>query len=189
MIIGNQSRWWNRRVPILRICTFTGTAFFGLLLLVNYADFFHDVAWDLRNHRIERFRGQTLQLPWFWREEQWLDYNTFELTRSYGLLTLNPSAVVTYENSAPADVQKKVDMLHGANTRLSRRLKGLTERDDFSNPNYVCLDEEFSGSQYMWMTCFSRDGRWLVDLSGSIKSRSDFEMILRGVDAMGTPSK
>ena len=48
------------------------------------------------------------------------------------------------------------------------------------------MDNGSNWSQFEWIICFSRDGRWHVLMTGL---KPDFEMILRGVDAMGTPSK
>ena len=97
MMIGDQKRWWNRRVPILRICAVLGIALFGFLVWVFYGEFFQNIAWDLRYHRAASFRGQSLQVPWLWREEVWTRYSEFELTRNHllpnRLLPIFPTSV------------------------------------------------------------------------------------------------
>jgi hypothetical protein len=189
MIIEEQRRWWNRRVPILPIGAVAGFALLGLLIWARYGDFAQNAHWSVRHQRTASFRGQKLQLPWFWREKEWTNYNEFELTRSYSGSLLDSSVTATYENFAPADVQKKIDALQGLFAKLSQRQGGVTERDDFTDPHFVCMDEKSRLSQFLFETCLSRDGRWRVTTIGLKPSRPDFEMILRGVASMGTPSK
>jgi hypothetical protein len=190
MIIGNQHRWWNRRVPILRICVFAGIALFGLLIWVFYGDFIQNIAWDLRYHRAANFRGQTLQVPWLWREKEWTKYNEFELTGSHLLRPTFPASVsISYKNLSSADVQKNIDGLRGLSAKLSHHSGDYSDPDASINPHFVCMDNGSNWSQFEWIICFSRDGRWHVLMTGLKQDRPDFEMILRGVDAMGTPSK
>jgi hypothetical protein len=190
MIIGNQTRWWNRRVPILRICAVLGIALFGFLMWVFYGDFIQTVAWDLRYHRTVSFRGQALQVPWLWREEEWTKYNQFELTRSRLLWPIIPTSVtVLYENLSPADLQKEIDGMRALDAKLTHYPGDYFDPDASIDSHFVCTDRGSSRSDFEWTICFSRDGHWSVRMLGLKQDRFDFEMILRGVDAMGTPSK
>jgi hypothetical protein len=189
MIIGEQKRWWNRRVPILRIGAVVGIALFGFLVWVFCGDFIQTVTWDLRYHRTASFRGQTLQVPWFWREDQWTNYNEFELTRNHVPPTFISSVTVTYEHWTPADLQKQIDAMRGLYTKLFPELGSYYNDDASINPHFICMDKGTGTSQFLFMTCYSQDGRWMVRMIDLERKSSDFAMILRGVDAMGTPSK
>lgn len=194
MMIGDQKRWWNRRVPILRICAVLGIALFGFLVWVFYGEFFQNIAWDIRYHRAASFRGQSLQVPWLWREEVWTRYSEFELTRNHllpnRLLPIFPTSVtVSYEKLTPADLQKEIDGMYALDAKLSHHPGDFIDHDASIDSHFVCTDRGSGWSEFEWITCFSRDGRWSVLMIGLKQDRSDFATILRGVDAMGTPSK
>jgi hypothetical protein len=173
-------------VPILRIGAFFGVALFGLLLWAFYGEY---LAWDLRYHRTASFRGQSLQVPWLWREEAWTNYNEFALGRNH-LLPMSPTSVtVSYESLSPADMQKEIDGFRALDAKLTHRQGDYLDPDASIDSHFVCTDKGSSQSEFEWITCFSRDGRWRVVMLGLKRDRSDFATILRGVDAMGTPSK
>jgi hypothetical protein len=193
MMSSEQKRWWNRRVPILRICAFSGAVavLFGLLILVFYGE---NVIWDLRYHRTATFRGQSLQVPWFWREEVWTRYSEFELTRNHllpnRLLPIFPiSVTVSYENRSPADLQKVIDGMHALDAKLTHYPGDYFDPDASIDSHFVCTDRGSSRSEFEWINCFSLDGHWSVQMLGQKQDRSDFDTILRGVASMGTPSK
>jgi hypothetical protein len=190
--IGRPDGWWNRKIPIVRIIVIAVAVVCGLYVWAAYGDLISSIVWGVRHQRMANFRGQTLQVPWFWREEEWANYNEFKLTRSYAVPTLSPTVTVRYENSGPDDVQRKVNNVRDGYARmaqLSNSFRGRYESTDFSNEHYVCLDYGSNLSQFLIVNCFSRDGRWSVQILGMQPSRSDFEMILRGVASMGNPSK
>jgi hypothetical protein len=190
--IGRSDGWWNRKVPIVRISVIAGVVVCGFYVWAIYGDLIGSVAWGIRHQRMASFRGQSLQVPWFWKEEKWANYNKFELTRSYGAVAFNSFVTVRYENSAPDDVQRKVDTLSKIYARISQQsgsFYGDYEGDDFIKTHYACLENGASSSSVIFVTCFSRDGRWMVSMTGLQQSRSEFEMILRGVASMGNPSK
>jgi hypothetical protein len=190
MMIGEQKRWWNRRVPILRISAFAVAAFLGVIVWVVYGHFIHSVAWDLRYHRTAIFRGQTMQVPWFWEEDEWTKYKEFELTRSHLLRPPFPTSVtISYEHLSPTDIQKEIDGFRALDAKLTHHPGDYFDPDASIDSHFVCMDRGSSLSEFEWLTCFSRDGRWRVLMIGLTQDRSDFETILRGVDAMGTPSK
>jgi hypothetical protein len=189
MMIGNPSRWWNRRVPIFLIGAFCVVALSALFVWAFCGDFIHSIAWDLLNRRTATFRGQTLQVPWFWQEEKWTNYNEFELTRPY-LLTPFPSSVTaSFMNASQADVGRKIDTMRGGYAKLAQSLRGNFNPDASLDPHFICMGEDASGSQYQVLTCLSRDGRWSVSMMGLKQSIPEFEIILREVNNMGTPSK
>ena len=107
MKIGRPDAWWNGKVPIVRISVIVGVVVCGFYGWVIYGDLISSVAWGIRHQRMASFRGQTLQVPWLWREEKWANYDEFQLSRSYGALALGPTVTVRYENSGPDDVQKE----------------------------------------------------------------------------------
>jgi hypothetical protein len=192
MMIGDQKRWWNRRIttlPILRIYAYIGVLLFGFLIWVFCGDFIQTVAWDLCHHRTASFRGQTMQVPWFWREDQWTNYNEFELTRNHVPPSFISSVTVTYEHWTPTDIQKQIDAMRGLYTKLFPELGSYYNDDASINPHFICMDKETGTSQFVFMTCYSQDGRWMVRMIGLERRSPEFAMILRGVDAMGTPSK
>ena len=192
MRIGRPDAWWNRKIPIVRICVIAVAVFCGFYVWVAYGNLIGSIVWGVRHQRMANFRGQTLQIPWFWREEKWAHYDEFELTRSYGGLVFFSSVTVRYENSGPDDVQREVNNFSKIYPRLSQQpgsFYGDYEGDDFTKAHYVCLENGARPSEVIFVHCFSRDGRWVVSMSGLQRSRSEFEMILRGVAAMGNPSK
>jgi hypothetical protein len=189
MMIGEQKRWCNRRVPILRIGAVVGIALFGFLVWVFYGEFFQNAVWSVCHQRTATFRGQALQVPWLWREEKWTNYNEFKLTRSYLRPTSISSVTVSYENLTPTDLQKQIDAMRGLYTKLFPKLGSYYNDDASINPQFICMDKGTGTSQFLFMTCYSQDGRWMVRMIGLERKSSDFAMILRGVDAMGTPSK
>jgi len=190
--IGRPDSWWNRRVPIARISLIVGALLVGFCLWVVYRDLIASIVWGVRHQRTASFRGQTLQVPWFWREEEWTNYNEFELTRGYLRPAFSSSVTVRYENTAPSDVQRRVESKRNVHARMPQvpgSFYGDYEGDDFSRAHYVCLDEGFTWSPLLIVDCFSRDGRWSVGMFGLKQSRREFEMILRGVASMGNPTK
>lgn len=192
MKIGRPDGWWNRKVPIVRISLIVSALVVGLYSWFAYGDWISGIAWGVHHQRTASFRGQTLQVPWFWREEEWTNYNEFELTRSYRGLAFSPTVTVRYENFAPGDVQRTVESMRNLNARrpqMPGSFYGNYEGDDFSRTHYVCLDQGSIWSPILIVHCFSRDGRWMVDMIGSKQTRSEFEMILRGVASMGNPTK
>jgi hypothetical protein len=174
----------------LRIGAFAVAAFLGVLVWVVYGHFIHSVAWDLRYHRTASFRGQTMQVPWSWQEDEWTKYKEFELTRSHLLQPSFPTSVtISYENLSPANLQKEIDGMRALDAKLTHHPGDYFDPNAPINPHFVCMDKGSNWSEFEWIICFSRDGRWSVRMLGLKRDRSDFEMILRGVDAMGTPSK
>lgn len=192
MKIGRPDGWWNRKVPIARICLVVGVLLAGLYVWGNYGDLISSIVWGVRHKKTVSFRGQTLQVPWFWREEEWTNYNEFELTRSYRGFAIPSSVTVRYENSTSADVQKRVEMMKSNNARAIK-VPGLFyedyEGDDFTRTHYMCLAQGLKWSPILGVDCFSRDGRWSVMIFGLKQARPEFQMILRGVASMGNPTK
>jgi hypothetical protein len=189
MIIGDQRRWWNREVPILRIGAVAGFAFIVFWTWVLLGDCIQNAAWSIDHQRTASFRGQTLHVPWLWREEEWTNYNEFNLTRSYVGTMWTTRVVVSYKNSAPADVLREVETRRENAAELSRRSIDFYERDDVIDPHFICMDSGFKSLPRLFIDCFSLDGRWDVSMRGLDRSRSDFRVILRGVGLMGKPSK
>jgi hypothetical protein len=190
--IGRPDRWWNRNVSIVRIGVIAVAVVCGFFVWAIYGDLIGSVAWGVRHQRTASFRGQTLQVPWFWREEKWANYNEFTLSRSYSGLVLSPSVTVRYENSAPDDVQRRVNNFSKFYAQTSQQPDsyfGDYEGGDFTKAHYVCLENGARHTEVIFVDCFSRDGRWVVSMFGLQRSRSEFEMILRGVVAMGNQSK
>ena len=192
MKIGRSDGWWNRRVPIMRISLLVVVVLAGFYVWGAYGDLIESVVWGVRHQRTVSFRGQTLRVPWFWREEVWTNYNEFELTRSYSGLAFSPTVTVRYENSASENVQGEVDGIRKLYARISQvrgSFSGDYEGDNFSKTHYVCLEKGAKPTPVIFVTCFSRDGRWMVRMIGLRQSLPDFEMILRGVASMGNLTK
>jgi hypothetical protein len=191
--IGRPDGWWNRHVPIARMSLVVGVLLVGLYVWGAYGDLIAAIAWGVRHQRTASFRGQTLQVPWFWREEEWTNYNEFELTRSHRAIAIPSSVTVRYENIAREDVQKRVEIMKSGNARAAAKLPdwfyGDYEGDDFSKTHYMCLEQGVSDSPILAVNCFSRDGRWSVMMLGPKQTQAEFQMILRGVASMGSPTK
>jgi hypothetical protein len=190
--IGRPDGWWNRKVPIARISLVVGVLLAGLYVWGNYGDLIGNIVWGVRHQHTAIFRGQAIRVPWLWREDEWTNYNEFELTRASREPAFISRVTVTYENSAPGDVQEKVRIMRSQNARLSQVpgwYYGDYEGDDFSKAPYVCLNTGFKSLPNLIVNCLSRDGRWRVDMFGSKQTRSEFEMILHGVASMGNPAK
>jgi hypothetical protein len=189
--IGRPDSWWNRKVPIMQISFIVVALLVGFYTWLAYGDLIHSTVWGVRHRRMASFRGQTLQVPWFWQEEDWANYNEFELTRSYSGFTVPSKVTVKYEDSAPRDVQKIVERLRSS--AQANKIPGWFyndyEGDDFSRGHYLCLEQGAKGTAILAVDCFSRDGHWSVRIFGLKQTRREFQMILRGVDSMGTPTK
>jgi hypothetical protein len=190
--IGRPNGWWNRKVPLARISLIVGLLLAGLYVWSAYGDLIGSIAWGVRHRRTVSFRGQTLQVPWFWREEKWINYNEFELTRSYSGFAIPSSVTVRYENSGPGDVQKRLERMR-INNAQALKVPGWFyddyEGDNFSKAHYLCVEQGVRWSPIQAVDCFSRDGRWSVRMFGLKQTRREFEMILRGVASMGNPTK
>lgn len=195
MRIGKPDAWLNRKIPIVRICIAVGVVLAGLYLWAAYGDLFSSVVWGIRNQRTVSFRGQTLQVPWFWRQEEWINYNQFELTRQYGGFALSSNVTVRYQNISPGDVQGVVETRKRTAKEAEQmfHIPGLSyndfQGDDFTRAQYICLKSGLISSPMFYVDCYSRDGRWNVSISGLKRTRSEFEAVLRGVASMGNPSK
>jgi hypothetical protein len=193
MKIGRPDGWWNRKIPIARIGLIAVALFLGFYIWAAYGDLIETVFWDIRHQRTASFRGQTLRLPWLWREEEWTNYNEFNLKRNRGRLDLPALVTVTYKGVTPGDMEKMWEFMKAHPISSSPALPGWINREyegeDFSRTHYVCLDAHFTWSPVLILNCFSRDGRWTVNFFGSRQSLSEFEMILQGVASMGNPTK
>jgi hypothetical protein len=190
--IGRSDGWWNRRVPIVRIFFIVGVLLAGLYVWGAYGDLIGSIVWDIRHQRMVSFRGQTLQVPWFWREEEWINYNEFELTRGYRGFAIPSSVTVRYENSTPGEIQQRVEIMKNNNMQTLKVpgwFYGDYEGDDFSRTHYTCLEQGLRWSPILAVDCFSRDGRWSVRMLGLKQTRPEFQIILRGVASMGNPTK
>jgi hypothetical protein len=190
--IGRPDGWWNSKVPIGRMILVAGVFLAGLFVWGAFGDLIGSVVWGIRHQHTASFRGQTLQLPWFWREEEWINYNEFELNRSYGRLAIPSSVTVRYENIAPEDIQKRIEIMKSdfaGVVKVSGWFDDDYEGDAFTKTRYVCHEKGYTWSPVLIVNCFSRDGRWSVDMLGSRQTRLEFEMILRGVASMGDPTK
>jgi len=149
--IGRPDGWWNRKVPIARISLIVGLLLAGLYVWGAYGDLIGSIAWDVGHQRTVSFRGQTLQVPWFWREEEWTNYNEFELKRNYRGFAIPSSVTVRYENSAPGDVQKRVERMRSNNAQ-TLKVPGWFyddyEGDDFNRTHYACLEQGLRWSPF-----------------------------------------
>jgi hypothetical protein len=193
--IGRPDRWWNRKVPIARISLAVGVLLAGLYVWGFYGDSIRSIVWGIRYQRTASFRGQTLQVPWFWREKTWTNYNEFEVTRQYGGLAFSSDVTVRHQNISPEDVQRTVGRMKRMSDESAQKFQipDLFYKDyegnDFTRTHYLCMERGLSGSPMLFVECYSRDGRWNVSIVGLKQTRSEFEMILRGVASMGNPSK
>jgi len=193
--IGRPDAWWNRRIPIGRLCLAMGVVLAGLYVWLAFGDLISSTIWGVRHQRTASFRGQTLQVPWFWREKTWTNYNEFELTRPYGGLAFPSDVTVRHQNISPDDVQRTVERMKRMSNESAQKFQMPNlfykdyEGDDFTRMHYLCMERGPSGSLTLFVECYSRDGRWNVSIIGLKRSRSEFETILRGVAFMGNPSK
>jgi hypothetical protein len=193
--IGRPDAWWNRRVPIGRLCLAMGVVLACLYVWLAYGDLISSIVWGVRHQRTANFRGQTLQVPWFWREKTWTNYNEFELTRQYAGLTLPSNIIVRYQNISPDDVESTVERMKRMSNESAQKFQipDLFYRDydgnDFTKTHYLCMERGFSRSLMLFVECYSRDGRWSVSMWGLKQTRPELETILDGVASMGNPTK
>jgi hypothetical protein len=189
MKIGRPDGWWNRKIPIARIGLITVALFLGFYIWAAYGDLIGTVLWDIRHQRNASFRGQSLRLPWLWREEEWTNYNEFNLKRNRCRLDLPALVTVTYEGATPGDMERMwlsmKSLLVNPPSSVPGWLNPEYEGDDFNRTRYAC----FQRGAILSVNCFSRDGRWIVNFFGSRQNLPEFEMILRGVASMGNPTK
>jgi hypothetical protein len=193
MRIGRPVGWWNRKIPIARIGLIAVALFLAFYIWAAYRDLIWTVFWDIRHQRTASLRGQTLRLPWLWREEEWTNYNKFDLERNRGRLNLPALVTVRYEGVTPGDMEKMWESMKTHRISRPPSEPGWIDReykgDDFSRTRYVCFEMGFTWSPNLMVDCFSRDGRWTVNFFGSKQSLSEFQIILRGVASMGNPTK
>jgi hypothetical protein len=179
-------------VPILRICAIIAVAVAAILVWAGYADLIQTIAWDIRHQRTASFRGQTLKVPWLWREEEWTNYNYFELLRTSSDPRETATVSVHYVDSSPEAVPRELENARKLAARLSGGTGGFYGDytfDEFSKSQYVCVVTGSKWAPTRMIECYSLDGRWSIWMHGTKRSLSDAGTILRGVAAMGNPSK
>ena len=186
MRVGIQNRWWNRPIPgkplLLTVVLLIGTAYFW----IYWGDATNALGWDVVHRRTATFRGQTLKLPWLWKEETWTNYNEFRVTK-YAPGLLKPSITVQFGRFDPSvmhDDWIKIKDQPGLANWIAEDYQG----DDFTQAHYKCVRIGFGHSQVTMVDCFSLDGRWAVHLIGRSEVYPELHQILRGVAAMGDPA-
>jgi hypothetical protein len=187
MTIGRHERWWNRRIP--------GRPFLFAAVIILTAGYFWiyfgnvttALAWDIAHGRTARFRGQSLKLPWFWKEERWTNYNEFTVKES-GSRSLEASVTVRFGHFDPLVMQQRLTHLKNM-PGLPGWISDDYPSDDFTRTHYRCARNGFRASAIFMVDCFSVDGRWAVHLVGPPETYPEFEEILRGVAGMGNPTK
>ena len=155
-----------------------------------YGEVIKDIFWSVRHQNTMSFRGQSLRLPYRWREREWTNYNNFELTHDNSGFSTMSSIMVHYLNFTPEDAEKAAQREKTRSEETQRDLPQLHVHYDFHNDtDYMCRDTVTSESPVLSTDCWSRDGRWDVSFFGLKRDRSDFETILHEMASMGTPSK
>jgi hypothetical protein len=157
-----------------------GVAYFW----IYFGDITTALAWDIVHRRTATFRGQSLKLPWLWKEEQWTNYNEFRMT-DYGSRTLTTFVTVEFGHFDPS-------VMHERLLQMRSRPVGWTSEDypgdESTRTHYRCVRNGFRSSELSIVDCFSLDGRWAAHLVGPPESDSDFQKILREVAGMGDPA-
>jgi hypothetical protein len=182
MMIGDSNRWWNRRLPILRIGIVVGVVIFGFWAWTSEGFWINDIVWGILHRHTATFRGQTLAVPGGWKEEERTNYNNIHLIRSTFAQPFDGLVTVTYQKMSP-------DQLHEMLLNLRGRSAGDYPVDEVNEAHYICLRMGFKLDRGAMVDCLSRDGRWNVVLLGTESNHSDFEAILHGVTAMKDPLK
>jgi len=197
--IGQPDRWWNYKLPMLRLGTALTVVIAGLCFWSFYGAVVEALTWGVIHQRTVHFRGQTLKVPWFWHVEEWTNYNEFELTRRRQSFPHISSVGVRYMNSSPDSVPDQIERMRKSEKESIEKIRAMGyltvepdrnfARHEFTKRNWDCVDQSLIPKSFLHLTCYSLDGRWIVWLLGDEKHSEDFEMILRGVAMMGNPNK
>jgi hypothetical protein len=182
MMISDPNRWWNRRLPILRIGIVAVVVILGFRACISEWFWIDDVAWGIFHRHTAPFRGQTPAVPGGWKEEERTNYNDIHLIRSTFAQPFDGMVTATYQKMSPDQLQETL-------RNLMARSAGDYPVDVFDKDHYICLRMGFKLDRGEMVDCLSRDGRWNVGLLGTESNHADFQAILHGVAEMGDPSK
>lgn len=191
IVVGDSKQWWNRKLPMGRIGITTAALLALLLLSVMCGQVVRDLVWDVAHHRTARFRGQTLRLPWFWRQDELKEYNQLDLVRDrIGLITVPSQMTVSYDQKLdPKAILIRVNHEHETANRLGGKFPFYVS-DASIDPHYSCMGFGFEKGTAASLRCYRLDGYWTVTLMfGSNADLPAFRKILQGVEVMGTPPK
>jgi hypothetical protein len=175
--VADPNRPWNR-IRVRGIAIFVVVTIAAFSLWKACEGVVHDIAWDLHNHRAVSFRGQSVQLPWFWSGFAWNRH--LYLVRHHFGPTSPTDVLVTLVNLTPADVQESMDL-----ERLDvPKSPGFYGEDVSIDPNFRCFENGSVKPRSLVIRCNSIDGYWSVFLSDADKDREDFRTILHTVAIM-----
>ena len=190
ILAGNPDRWWNYKLPMRKIAIAIAATLALLLAWVTCGGIATDVSWDIVHHRTAALRGQTLQVPWFWREADWGYYELDLVHDHIGLIAAPSQVMVSYDPDLdPQSVPFRIKQEHAVSERLAGKLS-FHIYDASIDPHYACVAMGFERDRVASLHCYSLKGHWIATLLvGSNADLPAFRQILTGVAAMGTPAK
>jgi hypothetical protein len=192
MIIGDKKRWWNRKAPIGRIAGVVGLICAFVWLLPYLALPANDLWWGITHHWTAAYRGRKLPLPFGWRQEEPTSGLTIDLRNS---IKRGPS----YLGFDWVDIKDSTDKPFDPQQMLPRwrtfeeRLAGPGDRiqspwgDDSIRAGYDCIEAQQMRYRAIRITCFSRNGKWVVALHGTGANSGSFTKILHELSSMPDP--
>ena len=187
MIIGRKARWWNRKLSRGVWISFC-VALAWIYVWTVYGGACTALAWDITHARTAKFRGQSVKVPWFWKEKEQINYNRLEIGR-YGANPLQPSVTIAFENSDPANLAGKINQTKESLKKKANIAVEDYRFDDVLDSKFWCVDLKFPKDTVGLVDCYSRDGLWRVSMVDPSPYKRDLAEILRSVSTMGAPSK
>lgn len=192
--IGDPTRWWNRtlwhwKLPVRKIAIVLALIFCAFTVWELCGQATLNLAWDLRHNRTASFRGQSIQLPWFWRADEIErdDIITFR-HNGFGLPLHGSFTMIFYEHGVPESVPLAIRNAHDLSIRLQK--DGWSSGDDSIDLRFACIDRTQNGRKVLQINCYSLDGQWSITTTMIDEAdRQEFEQIVHEFAAIGTPTK
>jgi hypothetical protein len=185
----HETQWWNRKVPIGRICLVTALVLGAVWLLPYITTPVSALAWGLSHNWTATYQNRALKLPLMWRQEQTpAGTHSIALRRPSRQLTyLGSESIDIHDDTAkPFDPRAAMQNWRSIEPRL-RQPGDWTEPflgDAFVQTHYSCLSTHGKKKSSLHTMCFSNDGLWSVTLLGTEKSLEDLQKILHNMPSL-----
>ena len=194
MQISNEAQWWNRKIPIGRICLVIGLILVALWLLPYVTIPASALAWGLSHNWTATYQHQPLKVPLMWRQEQTpAGTHSIALRRPSRQLTYLGSEWIHIHDDRLKPFDSRAAMQHWKSIEPRLRQPGDWTEDFFGDAfvqtHYSCLSTHSKSFLSLHVICFSNDGTWSVTLLGSEKSVEDLQKILHSLSTLDDPLK
>lgn len=194
MTIGDRNRWWNRTVwecqfPWRKVGKVLAIIFVAFIVWELCGQATLDLAWGVWHNRTVDFRGQRLQLPWFWRADE-VEHDEFIVFRHtrLGLPLSGSITMIVHEEGSPETAALRIRDANDVDVRLQK--DGWSSWDDPIDPRFACIDRTPNTRKILQIDCYSLKGQWSITTTMIGEAdRPDFEKIVHQFAAMGPQAK